>query len=1279
MPSRLLNLRATLCVVLFSLSALCMSRAQDQASITGVVTDPSGAVVPGVNVVLTNDLTNVTYKGVTNSVGSYKISDVAPGPGYKIEFSAPGFEASIITGLYLNVNSTRTQDAVLTVGQSTQTVQVSASGQEVTLNTTDATIGNNFQVAYLNQLPIQNRDNPAALFYQQPGVTLGGSVTGSRTDQTNVTVDGNLANDPATGQFGAIVGLAPVDSVQEFSGLVADPTAESGQGGGGQFQLVTKSGTNQFHGDINEYHRDTDLEANDWFNNNSHVPRPPLVRNQFGGSVGGPIKRNKAFFFFDYDGRRDARSALEDRTVPIGTNTTGYRGGQIAYCNNTSPANGCVQSTLTGSQMAALDPQGIGWDPSLLQLFQQRFPMANDTSGAVGDLVNTAGFRFNAPDPYVENVYIQRVDYTINDKMKIYGKGGVAQRSSLENEPEFPGDPEYTYPFYDRSYDYVVGHTWQIGNNKVNQLQYGETYENYNFSVTYNPQGANQFGYSGVSGPYGGGNNSQARTYPMPLLRDDFSWQKGRHELTFGGLFSWQTPNEFAAENYNFVSIGVTGNTNFTSLNTSPGQPSLRPSDISNAWTTPWDSLFSTALGASPEVSSNFNYNNKGAVQTQGSGLSLNYRNYETELYFTDSWRLTPDLTVTYGVRYQNYSVPYETHGDQASAQLLNGSTAAQFNFDTYWRDRTEQSAQGISSNTAIPFIQYVYGGKVNHAPGYMGSQNHNFAPRIAFAWNPSFDKKTVISGAANLVYDYTIINALQFQQLQASYLFEANNTNLQGISGDPYDSLATSDPNSGGLPRFAGISSPPPIPSAPNIATPYVPYVYFPPMGGTPEPYGLPQGQFNILINPQLKTPYNITFGLGVQHEFPQGYILKIDYAGRLGRRLLATADASQLIDFPDNTGGSTQTMTQAESGMVTQLRQYSNLSAYGASSQLSPQPWFEDEFAGLANFLNNYYGGNYFANNTQAASFEGSPYSERGDYADFIYLMSAIGVLPPNVGMASQFSSNSIWTNKGFSNYHGLLATLHKNAGYGLTFDLNYTWQHSIDNVSAIANFIAGGEGFGYICEIQNPRACRGNSDFNVTNEISGTFVYDLPFGKGQMFGAGAPYWLNEAIGGWSLSGLPTWHTGNSYTVYSNAYVAGFANNAPATLIGSNGFLKAKVQHQGHGMPVFEYLDHNAALAQFTGPTGFNIGHRNDQFGPGFFNLDLGLAKAFPIYEDKVNLTFRTDAFNATNHPNFGLPNTDITQSSGTPFGTVGGLVGSPGSDLAVRVLQLSLRLEF
>jgi len=646
------NLTAKSFFLALALLVSTQLKAQDVASITGIVSDPTGAVVPGVGVTLQNPSTSVTFKAVTNSEGAYTIQNIEPGPGYKITFEAAGFKSAVITGIYLNVNSTRTENARLAVGSAAQTVEVSAAADTVTLNTTDATVGNNFQVQFLNDLPVENRDSPAALFTQQPGVTLDGAVTGARTDQNNVTLDGLEVNDNATGQFGAIVGTAPVDSVQEFRGVTADPLSSSGEGGGGQFDLVTRSGTNQFHGALVEYHRDTDLEANNWFSNNTTpiTPRPPLIRNQFGGNVGGPIWKQKAFFFFDWNSRRDTLSNLVERTVPLGTNTSGYRGGEVSYVDT----GGGIE-TLSPAQVAALDPNGIGWDPTELSLFQMRYPMANDLSGAAGDLVNTAGFRFNAPFPYVENDYVQRVDFNLNDKMKVFGRGTVTRVSATQSAVQFPGDP-LTYPFFDNSYAWVVGHTWNIGNNKVNQAEYGETFEDYNFSVIYNPQGANQFGYSGLSGPYGGGNNSQARTYPIPVVRDDFSWQKGKHSFTFGGTFKWETPNEFAAENYNFPAVGVAGNTYFTALS-----PNLRPADINGGATTIYDSAFSTALGVFADVGSNFDYNNKAQVQPQGSGLDLNYRYYETEVYFGDTWKVTPNLDISYGVRYQNYTVPYET------------------------------------------------------------------------------------------------------------------------------------------------------------------------------------------------------------------------------------------------------------------------------------------------------------------------------------------------------------------------------------------------------------------------------------------------------------------------------------------------------------------------------------------------------------------------------------------------------------------------------------------
>jgi hypothetical protein len=171
---------------------------QTFASITGTVTDQTGAVVTNIHVLLQNPSTSVEFQGTTNGEGAYTISNVPPGPGYQITFSGDGFERVVITGVYLNVNTTRTQNAKLVVGGGQQSVTVSATSEAITINSVDATVGNNFEVQDLNNLPIQNRDSPSALFYQQPGVTLDGSVTGARTDQSNVSLDGLDVNDLAT-------------------------------------------------------------------------------------------------------------------------------------------------------------------------------------------------------------------------------------------------------------------------------------------------------------------------------------------------------------------------------------------------------------------------------------------------------------------------------------------------------------------------------------------------------------------------------------------------------------------------------------------------------------------------------------------------------------------------------------------------------------------------------------------------------------------------------------------------------------------------------------------------------------------------------------------------------------------------------------------------------------------------------------------------------------------------------------------------------------------------
>jgi hypothetical protein len=1260
----------TLIVVLFSASAVM--KAQDASSMVGVVTDASGAVIPDATVVLTNKATGTTFTQTTNKQGSYHFANVPPNEGYTALFSHPGFANVKVDNLSLNVGQTRTQDERLGAG-TTQEIEVSAANQQVTLNTTDASVGNNIDVQELNELPVYDRTSGiVTLFYQQPGVDSNqGSVTGARTDQSEVTVDGLDVNDIASNGTLTVVGHAPVDSIQQFTGTVAGLVSAIGTGSGAQFELVTKNGTNKFHGNINEYHRDTTTVANTWFNNLVGLPRTPLIRNQFGGDIGGPIKRDKLFFYFDFADSRIVSSATGTATVPLGnltgaTQTLNYINSGVG-CNdfsriNTQPA--CI-SSLSAAQVAALDPLGQGFNPGEFAFIDKRYPAANDLTQ--GDGVNTGGYRFTYPTPDNDTTYVGRIDYNMTSNHKLFGRFTITRQNATQSLPVFPYDPP-THPFIDRSYGYVVSDVWTIGKNKVNQFYYGDNISKFSFPNAYNPTGADAYSFSGLTSPYSG-TNGQKRRVPIPVVRDDFNWQLGNHSLVAGGTFKFIKTNSNLINNFNFPGIGLQGSALTGGLDSS-----LRPTDIYTDPTgtalTDFDQLFTTSLGNIGQISTNFNYDNKGAALTAGSGGPRAYRYFETEAYVGDTWKVTNKLTLSYGLRYQIYSVPYETHGQESveytSTSTGNNSVQAS-TLSAYVKARQAQSTAGDTSVTGLPIYNVELGGKANNGPNFYAMAKTDFAPRVAFSYSPQ--PGTVVNGSAGIVYDRSVINAVNFLQDQISYLFSNSITNQFPLTNQPPDSTLSpqgyalsADPRVGASLAYDQSLNPKPIP----LTVPYTPYV-----DGTGQPYGLAAGQTNFVISPDLKDPYSIALNFGIQQEFPGHTILKMSYVGRLGRRLLADADAGQVLDVPDYTGGSTQTMAQAFAGMTTELR------AGISTRKLSPQPWFE-------NVLGDYKG--IRGNNTRLVAAIAGQLANRGDISDTLNTLAAYtydfgftGLLPTNIGIPSQFGSNTYLTNKGNSNYHALLLTLSKNLSYGLRFDFNYTWQHSIDNTSLSSANNALYNNFGLICDITKPRACRGDSDFDVRQEITSNFVYDLPFGRGKAFASNAPIWVDEAIGGWAISGLPSYRTGVAITAFSDAYLASFDNLDPAIFTGNKGDLKSKINVSNGTVYNFAGGAAGAAkvLAEFRGPIGLEYGQRNLLKGPGAFFFDAGLAKTFPIY-GTANLIFRADAYNLLNHPAFGTPAVNIVNNT-SPFGQISATVNEPGAGYGSRVAQFSLRLQF
>ncbi len=1270
--------------VTFAFIATSFLAAQDVASLTGVVTDASGAVVPGVDVKLVDTKTNNSYQTTTNSVGSYTFNDLLPGPGYVVTFSKQGFDSLTVPQLYLAVNTIHSQNAELKVGKSSETVEVKGEGSAVSLDTNDASVGNSFDMDMVHELPVQVRDNPSELLRYQPGVVSAenddpnqsrdGAVSGARSDQSNVTLDGLDVNDFAGGFAFTIVGNAPVDSVQEFRTEVANPVSAEGRGSGGQITLVTKSGTNHFHGSAYEYYRTRGFEANDFFNNFATpiVPREPLVRNQFGAALGGPIWKDKVFFFFNYEGRRDASGAQVTQTVPLPS----FKAGNIAYINASGGVS--VLPATGATSVQSLDPLGIGADPALTSFLQSRYPNPNTTS--VGDGLNNSGFVFNAPNNQTLNNYVARMDFNLNSKMKLFVRGSLVRETDDRGTGpsiQFPGDP-LTFIDTDHSYSYVIGHTWTISNTKVNQFEYGENRQEVNFPFLYNPTGTTTFNIFDATGTGGSYLTSpfetpsaQGRTVPVPIFRDDFTYIRGTHQIQIGGTFKNIKTSNYLVSDFNYVTLGLGGG--MVSLDSS-----LRPGDLS---TDPvaqnlYDSAYAFLLGNYGEVTSQYNNDRQLQPLPQGTGHHRTYRYYETEAYAQDSWKVRSDLTLTYGLRYQYYSVPYEVNGLEAIPNL---------SFNQVIDPRIANGLAGVSgcpgANCGLvnPLISYSLGGKANHAPGLFQPNTHDFQPRLAFAYNPPGDgplgrllgdHKTVIRGGAAIIDDHTVLNALNFLQDQNTWILQNSASTLYGEQGDASADLATD-------PRFTGINSLPggAVATPQPITTPYAPYVLPSSFGNPYGPVvGLIQNTFNYAIDPNLKTPYSYALSFGFQRELPGGFQLDASYAGRIAHRLDTQADAEQTVDFRDPASG--QLLSQAFANLTTQVRNQVPNPNTGYS--VTPIPFFENQIPNAGGF------GFPSATNFVANFIE--PYVIRGDTADSIQLLNEFSYfdgigLNPGVGLSPQFGSSLYITNKGYSNYNGLLTTLHKKMSHGLTFDLNYTWSHSLDNISAPANEAFGSNGAGGImCDSIHIAVCYGNSDFDVTHAVTADWLFELPIGRGRAFGASMPRWADEVVGGWSISGLASWRTGLAFQTVANAFPISFANNVPAIFNGDTSALKTDTHteiNSSTGAPTVQlFRSESAALGAFSGPEGIEAGSRNNLRGPHFSDFDIGLLKHFPVTEGSA-FEFRADAFNAFNHPSFGLPGASGTADITSPstFGVINSTVGAQ----PFRVLQLALRYDF
>jgi len=987
--------------VLLALSLLCLSLsliAQQFTQLSGTVTDPTGAVIPNADIKIEDTTRGVAREAKSDSEGFYRLVQLQPGT-YKLTARAAGFNDVLVGSLTLEVSKPSTQNiAFEKVGQTATTIAVSAEGTQ--LNTTDATVGNVINSTAILELPSFAR-NLAGLLAFQPGVTSGidsgstddrnGSVNGGKSDQANITLDGMDVNQQSGRTAFTSVIRSTLDSTQEFRSTTSGAGAEFGRSSGAQVQLVTRSGSNDWHGAAYWYHRNTVTAANSWFNNASGVKRPPLLINIPGGRLGGSVIKNKLFFFLNFETRRDASSTNVLRTVP----SANMRQGIITYRNS---AGGTSQ--MTPADFRRIDPLGIGVSTAALSLLQQ-YPQANDFSA--GDGVNRQGFRFSAPVASRQNTYVTRWDYNLGSRHTFFFRGNLQNDSSI-GAPQFPTQPPASARL-ENTKGYVIGHTAVISPTLVSSFSYGLTRQSFENTgqVT-----APYVTFRDLSDAFATTTNA-GRTIPVHQISQSFAWTKGSHDVRIGGVMRWIDNRSF--NNTNSFSSGRTNASWLRGVGND-----LAPADLAASDLNTYATAAAAVLGLVTQVTSIYNFNLTGEALPQGAMIRRNFKNEEYEWYVQDSWKVKRNLTLTLGLRHSLMPAPYEADGIQLSPSKP---------FGQFFNERQGLADRGLSQ-AGVGSISYILANGPGGRPIYPFHKK-NFAPRASMAYSPNTDSKftrflfggpgkTSIRAGWGMYYD------LIGQPVASTY--EANAFGFRQSFNNPsaQQTFVTA-------PRFSGFNS---LPAA--LVRPA-------PRGGFP---ATPPNNFAITasIDDALQNPYVFRQNFSIGREFKDGLFIELSYVGSLSRKSLVNRDLAMPTNLTDPKSG--QDYFTAATQMVLYRRAGLN------GTNMPAIPFFENIYGNFAgsgrtatqNVFQNVF---RFYNTNDFVSV----------LADIDHFCDpSCGTLGANAQFNPQFSALSGWSSIAQGNYHAMQGTLRKRFNSDLVADFNWTWSKSIDMASRAEN---------------------------------------------------------------------------------------------------------------------------------------------------------------------------------------------------------------------------------
>jgi hypothetical protein len=1009
--------RFTSLVILALLAVLCAStqtsaQTANSAIVLGTVTDKAGAVVPDAKAEMTNTATGETKTMSTNSAGQYVFPNVTPGT-YTLKISKQGFATTTFSNVKVDVDKSYTFDTTLEISSGKEIVEVSAQAQ-AELQTVDAVVGNVVGETELMRLPTLGRDSRELLTLQPMSTPFettngggfgnnGGTLAGARSDQNAFNLDGIDITDNVIAGGGNQTPIIPigVDNVAEFRVGVTNNNASFGRAEGGQINIISRSGGNDFHGGVYWYHQNSALNANTW--DNGHTPdgngheftaKQPQHDNRGGVSFGGPIRKNKTFFFGNYELRRFPQSVEIERISPSALLRQGTM--QFQDCAQGFDAKGNCQggnitryplatTALCGSDATgqplnqACDPRGLGISPTIAQLWGM-MPEGNDPN--VGDGFNTEGFRTSVAEPLKDDFVNVRLDHNFTEKIKFFGRymyhrdlapnaagQGAGQVSFLN------GATSATSASDIRGDGFTSGLDWQIRTNLVNSFHAGWIRSRQDFNVVRPRVSAAQLnlpqtdsalgtvalapglGQTGLIDTVIDVDTQRARHQAIydsnKQYTDNLTWIKGKHAIVSGADIRWlptihdrddkvigSLNSLVAALDADVLGFSVPGANRpptcapaVPAKNGNPAIPAVTTNCVLASNVQTWDRLYAASLGLVNNVG--ILAVRDGTLNPKPLGASLiartTLRSYN--FFVQDSWRLAPSLTLTYGLGYGWQTTPHELN--QQQTLIANHDAGDKIINGLQFIQQKMQAAQnGDVFDPTLSYIPIKDSGRSD----VFNVDYGNWAPRASAAWNPSFHEGfwgRVFGDRKTVVRGgygiaYDRVNTVQSVIIPMLGVGFAQTINVQAPACNASGSPGANC-NANGTPGGSIFR----VGVDGSIPTPPAPGALTSPVVPS-----VPLSEtLSFQNDPNFKNGRAHMVDFTIQRSLPGQMILELGYVGRFGRNLAGSINFNSVpYMFKDKTSG--QTFAQAFDAVAVALR---------SGNAPADQPWFENQLAGL------------------------------------------------------------------------------------------------------------------------------------------------------------------------------------------------------------------------------------------------------------------------------------------------------------------------------------------